>query len=96
MAILMTIRPFKPAKWPEPAFFSLELRPGIREEFDHRMKRTNAPASKHDALARKRALIRSLIEQHGWASTPDVPLTAHKQSPVPAPSNVIPFPVLQK
>jgi hypothetical protein len=57
------------------------------------MKRSNAPAPKQSALARKRALIRSLIEQHGWASPPPSRKDrAGEQSAREIRSNVIPFP----
>jgi hypothetical protein len=62
------------------------------------MKRTTAPASKQDALARKRALIRALIEQHGWSSTP-APATSRDGSHPSGearPANIIPFPTFGK
>jgi hypothetical protein len=61
------------------------------------MKRSIAPAPKHDALARKRALIRSLIEQHGWASKPaSEPARDGREAAQSLPQNIIPFPYLGK
>ena len=79
--------------------FSLEPEGGTAEEFRaSQMKRPNAPASKQDSLARKRALIRSLIEQHGWAVTPArMPnQTRSDAGSPPAQGMVIPFPTLGK
>jgi hypothetical protein len=75
-------------------FFRWSRGAEVMKSFGHRMKRPNAPAPKQVALARKRALIRSLIEQHGWATPPTPAPSRHERDRVgPAvPGNVIPFP----
>ena len=79
--------------------FSLEPQARTAEEFRaFEMKRPNAPALKQDSLARKRALIRALIEQHGWASAP-ASTANHSRCDAGRPvvqGVVIPFPTLTK
>jgi hypothetical protein len=67
------------------------------EIISHRMKRLNVAAPKENALARKRALIRSLIEKHGWSSTP-IPAPRNRDTVgcEALPPNVIPFPTMRK
>jgi hypothetical protein len=57
------------------------------------MKRVGAVAPKPQELVQKRALIRGLIEQNGWASTPDRPASPQVAESVRAEDNVIPFPI---
>jgi len=57
------------------------------------MKHANAAASKPPGLVQKRALIRDLIEQNGWASTPAQPLLPTSVTLSPTVDNIIPFPV---
>jgi hypothetical protein len=76
--------------------FRLEPVTGNPERFGIRMKRSTALATKQDSLARKRALIRSLIEQHGWATTKAPATRDHPAASQAIPSNVIPFPSIGK
>jgi hypothetical protein len=78
--------------------FRLERRPEINAAFPHRMKRPSALPPKQDSLVRKRALIRSLIEQHGWASvpTPSSSTTSPGTAEQAVVGNIIPFPTLHR
>lgn len=60
------------------------------------MKRANAAAPKSPDLTRERALIRQLIELHGWSSPPVNPDAAAKASTLPVPDNIIQFPIVRK
>jgi hypothetical protein len=57
------------------------------------MKQPNARPSQQAVLARKRALIRALIEQNGWASPAAALAPTSESDPAAVPSNIIPFPV---
>jgi hypothetical protein len=57
------------------------------------MKQPNARPSQQADLARKRALIRALIEQNGWSSPVPAPAPTDECEASALPSNVIPFPV---
>jgi hypothetical protein len=52
------------------------------------------PRPTKKSLAQKRALLRGLIEQHGWASSTPVPLAAAGEvPPEPVLAAIIPFPI---